>query len=146
MKPVLYALVAMFSYAIANVLLELKFSKANTFTLVASYASVIVILAFIGRYITKTEDPSFNWPSGETLGLVVVLGLLMAAGDYFYVGAYTAGGSLMTVASIVAMFPVFASIVKFFATGSVPTRWHMAGYACAALAVFLVSKGSSLQK
>lgn len=136
----------MFCYAIGNVLLELKFSKANTFTLVACYAAVITTTCLIGRFFTKTSDPSFDWPRGDMFLLVIALGLIMTAGDYFYVAAYTNKGSLMTVAGIVVMFPVFASIVKFAVTRTVPNWWQVAGYACAAIAVALVTKGSAISK
>lgn len=145
MKPVIFALLAMVCYAISNVLLELKFSKYNTFTIMICYLSIVVTFAIIGRQVTLTDDPSFKFPTGSALMWMIVLGLVFTAADYFYIGAYTNGGSLMTITGIVVMFPVFASIVKFAVNRDLPNGWQVAGYALAVCAVALVTKGSMVK-
>src|SRR5690349_15669048 len=113
MKPILFALVATACYAVCNVLLELKFSKLNALTLMIVYASVIWISAVSLRQLVKTNDPSFSFPAGTTLVLALVLGLIYTAGDYFFVGAYTNGGDVVTITCITILIPVVASLLKF---------------------------------
>ena len=145
MKPILFTLVATGCYAVCNVLLELKFSKLNPLTLMIMYASVIWISAVGMRQLVKTEDPSFNFPGGTMLVLAIVLGLIYAAGDYFFVGAYNSGGDVVTITCITILIPVVASVIKFGITKQFPNWWQVSGYALAALGVVLVAKGSMIK-
>ncbi len=142
MKPILFALVATVCYAICNVLLELKFSKLNPLTVMILYASVIWISAVGMRQVVKTDDPSFNFPTGTFLLLAIGLGLLYATGDWFFVSAYNKGGDLVTITCITVLIPVVASLIKFGMTKSLPNLWQVSGYVLAAGAVALVAKGS----
>jgi uncharacterized membrane protein len=142
MKPILFTLVATLFYAVCNVLLELKFSKLNPLTLMIVYASVIWISAFGMRQLVKTSDPSFSFPAGTLLLLAIGLGLIYAAGDYFFVSAYTNGGDVVTITCITVLIPVVASLIKFSMTKSLPNLWQVSGYVLAAGAVVLVAKGS----
>ena len=142
MKPIVFTLIATGCYAVCNVLLELKFSKLNALTLMIVYASVIWVSAVGMRQVVKTSDPSFNFPVGTTLVLAIVLGLIYTAGDYFFVGAYTNGGDVVTITCITVLIPVVASLLKFGITKQLPNLWQVSGYALAAAAVVLVAKGS----
>jgi len=142
MKPILFTLIATGCYAVCNVLLELKFSKLNALTLMIVYASVIWVSAVGMRQMMKTNDPSFNFPVGTTLLLAIVLGLIYTAGDYFFVGAYTHGGDVITITCITVLIPVVASLIKFGVTKQMPNLWQVSGYTLAAAAVLLVAKGS----
>jgi drug/metabolite transporter (DMT)-like permease len=141
MKPILFSLAATVCYAICAVMLELKFSKLNNLTLMIVYAFVIGIAALALRQLVRTGDPSFNFPTGTTLILAIVLGLIFTAADYCYVGAYTNGGKLLTITSITLLVPVLASLIKFWLTKQTPNAWQVSGYVLAALAVALVAKG-----
>ena len=143
MKPVLFALVATACYAVCNVMLELKFSKINNLTLMILYASVIWVAAVAVRQLVKTDDPAFSFPTGATLVLAIVLGLIFTVADYFYVGAYTNGGDLLTITSVTLLIPVLASLIKLGLTKQMPNLWQVGGYLLAAGAVALVVKGSS---
>ena len=81
MKPILFTLVATACYSVCNVLLKLKFAKLNALTLMIVYASVIWISAFGMRQLVKTDDPSFNFPTGTFLILAIVLNLIYTMGD-----------------------------------------------------------------
>ena len=142
MKPILFTLVATGCYAICNVLLELKFAKLNPLTVMILYASVIWVTAFGMRQLVKTDDPSFNFPSGTFLVLGLGLGLLYATGDWFFVSAYNKGGDVITITCITVLIPVVASLIKFGMTKSLPNVWQVSGYVLAAGAVVLVAKGS----
>src|SRR2546428_3684561 len=142
MKPIIFSLVATACYAVCNVLLELKFSKLNQLTLMIVYASVIWLSAVGLRQLVKTNDPSFNFPIGTTLVLAIVLGLIYTVGDYFFVGAYTHGGDVVTITCITVLIPVVASLIKFGITKHLPNLWQVSGYILAAAAVVPVAKGS----
>jgi drug/metabolite transporter (DMT)-like permease len=142
MKPILFTLVATACYAVCNVLLELKFSKLNALTLMIVYASVIWISAVGMRQLVRTDDPSFNFPTGTLLLLALVLGLIYTTGDYFFVSAYNKGGDVVTITCITVLIPVVASVLKFSITKQLPNQWQVSGYLLAAAAVILVTKGS----
>ncbi len=142
MKPVIFSLIAMIFFAVSNTMLEMKFSKYNNLTLMSAYSFVICVFATMTRLVVKKEDPSFLFPTGTNLALLFLMGLLFAIADYFYVGAYTNGGSLLTVTSITIMFPIFASVIKFLVAKQVPNKWQFAGYILAACAILMVVKGN----
>ncbi len=142
-KPVIFSILAMACYSIANVLLEQKFTKYNNLTVICVYTLVVLSLAVVGRALTKTSDPSFDFPVGMNLALLIALGFIIAAADYLYIGAYTNGGDLLTVTSIIALFPVFSSLIKFVLTRGIPNVWQVSGYLLAFGAVILVAKGST---
>ena len=146
MKPILFTLIATACYSVCNVLLELKFSKLNALTLMILYASVIGVSAFAMRQLVKTDDPSFNFPTGTFLLLALGLGLIYAAGDYFFVSAYNKGGDVVTITCITVLIPVVASLLKFGITKQLPNVWQVSGYVLAAGAVVLVAKGSMTTK
>lgn len=145
MKPVVFALLSMVGYAVSNVLLEAKFSNYKSLTLVAVYTATISLSTFLVRWFVGVGDPAYQFPTGSAFGLLIVLGLVLAVSDYFMVGAYTNGGNLLTITSITVMFPVFASVLKFGLTRSMPNIWQASGYVLAALAVILVTKGSTVK-
>ena len=144
-KPVMFALLAMVFYAITNVVLAEKFSKFNNLTVMCVYVVPIVLVAFVGRWLTKTSDPSFDFPVGSDLLTLIIIGFLWAAADYFYIGAFTIGGSLLTITSIMIMFPAVAILIKYLWTRDLPNMWMIGGYILAAGAVMLVIKGSTVR-
>ncbi len=142
-KPIVFALLAMALYAVANVLLEQKFAKFNNLTLMCIYVLPILFIGIVGRQLTKTSDPSFDFPIGQDMVILVIMGFIFAAADYFYIGAFTNGGSLLTITSIMIMFPVFASLIKFVWMQGLPNMWQIGGYILAVGAVMLIAKGST---
>jgi len=148
-KALVYAILAPIMYALGNVLLEHKFSKFNNLTILVAYGSVIVALAVIARFLTMNTDLSYNFPVGSDLWFLLALGVIFFAGDFFFIGAYTNGGDLVTITILMILFPVFASLFKF--TGSFviqemvyapPNLWQISGYVLAAVAVLLIVKGN----
>lgn len=142
MKPVIFAVLATLCYAAANLIMDQRFAKYNNLTVMVCYSLVIFLSASLLRQITKTNDPSFNFPQGSSLVWVVIMGLIFTAADYFYIGAYTNGGSLMTVTSIIVMFPVFAGVLKYLWTGDSPNGWQVGSCLVAIVAVLMAAKGS----
>ena len=151
-KATLYAIFAPIVYALANVVLEHKLSKYNNLTLMVIYCAVILGLASIMRLFVKDVGGSsqiLGFPAGGDLFFLVLLGCIFFVADYFFVGAYTNGGDLVTITILTLLFPVFASLFKFagsfFIKGMVhtpPNMWQICGYLLAVLAVLLVVRGS----
>lgn len=113
------------------------------------YGTVIVTLAIITRTIVRGTDPAFNFPNGSELYLLLALGAIFFLADYFFIGAYTNGGDLLTITILTILFPVFASIFKFLGSliisdmvSTPPNIMQISGYILAAIAVLLVVKGS----
>ena len=146
MKVVIYSLIAMVCYAVANVMLELKFAQYKNTTLMVCYGGMIAFCGFILRQATLTNDPAFAFPTGKSLVLIIMLGVIFAAADYFYVGAYTMGGKLLTITSITVMFPIFASIIKICIAQRLPNVWQVSGCLIAIFAVLLVTKGNAIDE
>ncbi len=149
-KATVFAILAPILYALGNVLLEHKFSKYNNLTLMIVYGTVITVSAIIVRVLIKNESFSYNFPVGNELWLLVALGFIFFAAAYFFIGAYTNGGKLLTITILMILLPVFASLFKFTSSfvihGMVytqPNHLQLSGYILAAIAVLLVVKGSS---
>ncbi|MDD2657807.1 MAG: hypothetical protein PHD04_04090 [Candidatus Pacebacteria bacterium] len=142
-KPVVFSLLAMLCYAVVNVLFEQKFAKFNNLTLMCVYLVPMLLVGVVGRSMTSTSDPSFDFPTGMSLAILIALGFIYAAADYFYIGAYTSGGELLTVSSIVVMYPIVSSLIKFVLTQGLPNAWQVSGYVLAVGAMLLVAKGST---
>jgi drug/metabolite transporter (DMT)-like permease len=131
MKPILFCVAAMVCYAVGNVILDLKFgTKYNNLVLMVCYGVIIVPLACIALQITKTDDPSFNWPSTkDELWALAFLGICFFGGEYFYIGAYTCGGNTRTVTSVAVVLPVMVATIKFHLNRELPTPMQMVGCA-----------------
>ncbi len=143
MKPIIFALVGMFLYSFANILVDAKLTKFNSLTIMVSYSGCIFLLSFIARQVMYTPNAGYDFPSGITLGVMVAVGLLFFAADYFYISAYTNEGNLVAIVTIMALFPVVSSAIKFALTKSLPNWWQIGGYVLALVAILLVTKGSA---
>lgn len=51
MKPIVLSILAMICYALANVLVEQKFSRLNSLSIMLCYSPVIFLFAFVGLAI-----------------------------------------------------------------------------------------------
>ena len=142
-KPVVFALLGVALYAVMSMVLEQRLARYHSLTLICVYTPVILAAAVLARYVMKGSGPSFDFPVGWDLAIVLALGIVLAAADYFYVGAYTNGGDLFTITCIAILLPVFASALKFAWTMTFPNLWQVGGYVLAAGAVLLIAKGSA---
>ncbi len=143
MKPVIYAVVALFLYATQNVVLEQKFSGYSTVTILLCLYAVMLPTALIQLGFMHASGQTITAPNGVMIIVALGVGLVYYFADYFFVGAYTHGGSVTTITTIVIMLPVFASIVKFFWVGGLPNGYQIGGYMLAVGSIFLIIKGSS---
>ena len=144
MKPVLYSILAMICYALANVIVEQKLARLNTLTIIVCYSGIIFIITLITWLIVRASDPTFQFPKGPLLLIALGVGLLFTLADYCFISAYTSGGKLFVVTSIYVLFPVCASVIKFFTAGEKPNLWHVCGYMCAIIAILCITKGSGI--
>jgi len=145
MKIVLFAAMAVFLYALQNVLLEQKLANFNTAPILVYVYTAAFPLALVRFGYLKATGQSIRVPSGMALAIALLAGVMLFFADLLYVGAYTSGGNLMTITTIVVLFPAFASLIRYFWVGGLPNRYQAAGYILAALAVLLVAKGNAIQ-
>lgn len=142
MKPVLLAVCALFCYASTNIMIDRKLSNLSpvtnsfVFCLIMTVMSIITMLVGLGKHSDFVAIKSQNlWPT------LFVAGAIFFAAEIFYLGAYKAGGSVLTISTIVALFPVAVLIVEAVSGGNrVPSFRQCAAVCLAVASVFLVAK------
>jgi len=142
-RPVLYAFAAVCLYALQNVLLEVKLSKYSTMGLLVYWYFTLAPLAVAGLGYLYLTGQNLTLPSRADAPIVIAVGALFFVADLFYVGAYTSGGSLLAITTLVVLFPAIAQLIKFTWVGGRINYYHLVGYILAALAVILIGKGSA---
>lgn len=143
-KPVVYAFLAMWLYAFSNVVIEVKLAKYTTMALLLYWYFTLAPLAVAGIGYMYLSGQKIVMPSGSDAGMAIAAAVVFFFADYFYIGAYTSGGSLLAVTTLVVLFPAIAQLIKFAWVGGSPNYYHLAGYLLAAIAVVLISKGSAV--
>ena len=141
-RVTVYALVAMWLYALQNVLLEVRLAKYTALGLMVYWYFTLAPLALIGiawMYWSHQPVKMPNWPDG---GVAIAIGTMFFIADYFYISAYTSGGKLMAITAVAVMIPIMAQFIKYLWVGGTFNRYHLAGYLLAALAVLLINKGN----
>lgn len=143
-KTIIYAFIAMWLYALQNVLLEVRLAKYSTIGLLVCWYFTLAPLGLAAlAYMRYTSQP-LTLPARVDLPIVIAAGALFFIADLFYIGAYTGGGELLAITTMLVLFPAIAQIIKFVWLGGRMNWWHAAGYLLAAIAVLLISKGSSV--
>lgn len=145
-KPVVMAFCALVLYAFTNVALEQKLSKYSVFSLMTYFYLIMLPLSVGGWIFLKSTDKAVEAPSGWMVALTMIVAVAYFAADSCFVGAYTHGGDLFTISSIVVLFPALATLVRYFWVGGRPNIYQITGYILAAVAVLLVAKGSSINQ
>jgi len=142
MKPIVFAFAAMIFYASQNVMLEQKLSKYTAIVTLVYFYLAMLPLALIGLSYLKITHQQVVVPSGSNILIALAVGAMFFFADTFYVSAYAAGGTLITVTTITLVFPAVASLMKYCWVSGMPNRYQIIGYALAALGVITVIKGS----
>ncbi len=146
MKPIWLALCALVMWALQNVFLDVKLSRFSQIAILLELYLVMLPLALAAwLYMRATHQPIVA-PQGWMLVLVLLSGAMYFAADYCFVSAYTSGGHLLAVSTIVVLFPLFSSIIRFLWVGGTPNRYHLAGYLLAGIAVVLLGKGEIMAR
>src|SRR5262249_25631150 len=96
-RVTVYAFVAMWLYALQNVLLEVRLAKYTALGLMVYWYFTLAPLALIGiawMYWSHQPVKLPGWPDG---GIAIAIGTMFFIADYFYISAYTSGGKLMAI-------------------------------------------------
>lgn len=141
MKGIFLALMGLVFYAVMAVMMDLKLRSFNPFAVLVGAYCLMLPLAFVGMLVMKSTHPNLAMPTGSTIWLVLFLGLVYFFADASYMGAYSAGASLMVITTAVVLVPVLASLLKYYLAGGTPNSWQIAGYITAAVSVILIVKG-----
>ncbi len=127
MKSSLYAVAAMFLYAVQNVIIERKLTHLSPITFLVFFyigTGTMIITAVIFR---QPLGLHLTMPAPHLWWIIALCGVLLFFADYCFFSAYHSGGSLMAVTTIVILLPVFASFIKWGLGGGMPgTRQFLA--------------------
>lgn len=145
-RPVVYAFLAMWLYAFSNVVIEVKLAKYTTMALLLYWYFILAPLAVAGLGYMYLSGQKIVVPHSSDAWMAIAAAVVFFFADYFYIGAYTSGGSLLAVTTLVVLFPAVAQLIKFAWVGGSPNYYHLAGYLLAAIAMVLISKGSAVPK
>lgn len=144
MKSIGYALLSLVLFAGENVVLQVKLSKYNaTHVLVCFYLAMLPLALISTQLMKLLPEKASPLPSSVYL-LATIVGVVYFVADFCYVSAYTSGGSVMTVTTLVILFPVLASLMLYLYRRELPNGWQIAGYCVAFVAILLVTKGNLL--
>jgi len=144
-KPILYAVLAMALYAAQNVVMEVKLSKYTTMALLLYWYFTMAPLALAGLGYMYWSEQNVAMPKSGDITLIVMVGAMFFFADLLYIGAYTNGGSLLAITTLVVLFPAMAQLIKYSWVGGNLNYYHLVGYIFAAIAVVLIGIGGSSQ-
>jgi drug/metabolite transporter (DMT)-like permease len=145
MKQVIYVSFAVILYALGNVMIEDRLRPFTQFGIMAFSYIPMVVMTFGALGVLKLQDKSVFFPNGAAFYVAGLIGIVFFGADTFFFSAYNNNADAFTVSSIVLMFPAATSLMKYFWSGSVPNRYHLAAYAVAVAAVVLAEKGNEIQ-
>ena len=133
----------------ANALLKQELSKFHSLTIIISYCTVGLVLSVIFRQVLQANSQEVNLSFLDDKlewGYLLLLGVVLFLGNYFYTSAYTSGGNVIIICSLLILTPVFAVIFNTLWVREMPNLYQILGFIFAAIAVFLVAKGNVVGK
>jgi drug/metabolite transporter (DMT)-like permease len=143
MKTTLFALIGVIMYAIQNTIIDVRLKQYSTVSLLIGWYGVLLPLA-VGLFVyQKIIGSPVVIPTGSNLWMLVAVAVMFFVADFFYIGAYTAGGDAVTITILLAMMPVVAALMKFVWVKEIPTFYHVVGFICALFAVGFVAVGNA---
>ena len=143
MKPIIYALVGLFLYAVQNTIIDVKLKDHfSTISLLVCFYLVMLPCGLLLFAYKRYTGETVTLPTGSLLAIVAVVALMFLIADFFYVGAYTSGGSAVPITILAALIPVVCAVMKFVWVKEVPTRYHLAGFVCALAAIAFIAVGN----
>ena len=145
-RVTVYALVAMWLYALQNVLLEVRLAKYTALGLMVYWYFTLAPLALLGIGVMYWSHQPVRMPDMKDGGVAIAIGTMFFIADYFYISAYTSGGKLMAITTLTVMVPIIAQLIKMAWAGGSFNRYHVIGYVLAAAAVLLINKGNLLTR
>jgi drug/metabolite transporter (DMT)-like permease len=142
-KSIVYALIGIVCYAITNTIIDVRLKQYSTISLLVGWYIVLFPLT-LGLYLyQRSMGAPTRLPSGNDLSFLVLVAMIYFIADYFYIGAFTVGGTsnVVTITILLVLMPVIAALIKFVWVKESPTPYHFAAFACALLAVLFVAMG-----
>lgn len=140
MRPLVFAMIAMCSYAAQNVIIERRLTSVSPLMLVAVTSGTVFFLAIATILVKQRAGMEVPPLSREELQFAVACGLLLFLADNAFFSAYNAGGTLVVMTTVPLTLPVIASLMKYVTmqTGA-PTTATIMSWVLAALSVYLIS-------
>ncbi len=142
MRSVVYAFIGTCLYAITGVVIEQKLEKFNTTALVFLFIAPMVPLALIWLGVQKITHQEINFPTGTALLIVMAMGVAYFFADYFYLGSFSHGGSVITISTIILIVPAVAALIRYLWVGGLPNAYQVIGYLLIVIAMVFITKGS----
>jgi len=136
------------AYALQNVLIDQYLRKFSTTSLLVCLYTTLLLLALVGMVFTKDPNPNiWTQRNGWLLGITVMATLANFVGDFSFYKAYQMNGSLVTVTTIAATFPVMASIIQnLFFERNMPNSYQIIAYSLVFVAILFSTKGEQIKE
>lgn len=144
--PVVYAIFSYFLYASMAYILEQKLSSFSApAVLVLQYAAALPLVGLV-LLSMKFGHQAIAWPAGQAVWWTIGAGVIFFLADVFMVMAYTTARKqgaeyLFAIVAVGALYPVFASVLKFVWTRKLPNGYYAAAYLLAFGVLTLVALG-----
>ena len=139
MRATIFAIIAMFLYAIPNVLIERKFAKVSPQIIIALFTSTVGLIMWLTIIFNKPLKLVLTWPQGSQWTFIVASALVLMMADFFYFSAYNLGGSLAMITTTVALYAVVAILIKAGLDRGWPTTNQIVAAFLAFTAVWLTN-------
>ncbi len=112
--------------------MEKRLHAINSTTTVMGYAIFMAFAVTIFRQIVKTDDPSYDFPTGILVVWFLLMGVLYVVGDVSHAKAFNEGGTAEFGLQIFALAPVVVSFVKnsiyFLRHRELPNPLHVVAF------------------
>jgi drug/metabolite transporter (DMT)-like permease len=143
MKTIIYAIVGIVLYAIQNAIIDVKLKQHSTVgILLGLYITLLPLAAGLFLWQKASGQP-VGIPSGKSFIILASVAVMFFVADFFYIGAYTSGGNVVTVTIVLALMPVIGGLIKFFWVRDVPNVWQVISFGFALLAVICIAIGNT---
>ena len=138
MKAFFFILLAVFLYALQNVIIEQKLKQVQPLLALIHYFPIMLALTVFSLGI-QFRGATIEWPSWTTIGFLALCAAIVFIADICFFNAYFNGGSLPMITTMTACLPVIATLIQFGITKQSPTTTQIIGMALAIVAIALVS-------
>ena len=116
MKPMLFIVIAVFLYAIENVLIARHLTKVSPLAIMPLLYGGL-LLCIVPLSIWQARAKTIAFPTQENWYIVLICAVLLFCADYCFFSSYTSGGHLMLVTTGIALFPGVASGIHVLCEG-----------------------------
>ena len=146
MKPIIFALVAIFFYGTGSVIIEQKLVKLHVINiLIIEFAITLLLALAVRQYLQtgSTTGGNLALPTDKATWIsLLILGVIVFAANYLFNLSLILGGNAIVITSLMILMPVATVLVRNFWVREMPNIYCIAGYILAALSVLLVAKGT----